>query len=300
MPIWFAINSNHGRSERKPSHRICPTLKPTVHGTSVMNVCLETSHHQLLLLNKKLPRCNPVWHNDAILRPYNHLHSHSPHTTTKGRRILLNEPQPKLHDVDTKRRQAFCAAAERFSARCDQNEQDGLPSVNPTKRNHEDGQSHPSSVGMTSAPTRKKAKDKVPTRTHPSHTKVLLSVDAFHISNTKPRSTDHLVVDTGASHVLLRQQHMDLLTNVQMSGFGQLPFAILRAANCRILNSIGRGMLTIRTITIVAYIFRDEDLVHNLLGIALFADLGCTAVFTAKQFRFYHQKNLIHTEGHKT
>jgi hypothetical protein len=74
-----------------------------------------------------------------------------------------------------------------------------------------------------------------------------------------------------------------------MYGFGQIPFAILRAANGQILNSIGRGMLTIRTITIVAYIFRDKDLVHNLLGIAPFADLGCTAVFTAKQFRLYQQ-----------
>ncbi len=78
-----------------------------------------------------------------------------------------------------------------------------------------------------------------------------------------------------------------------MSGSGQLPFAILRAANKPKLNSSGRGMLTIRTITIVAYIFRDADLVHNVLGIAPFADLGCTAVFTATQFRLYHHKNLI-------
>jgi hypothetical protein len=88
------------------------------------------------------------------------------------------------------------------------------------------------------------------------------------------------MVDTGASRVLLRQQHMGLLTNVQMSEVGQLPFAILRAANGQILSSI----------TIVAYIFRDENLVHNLLGIAPFADVGCTAVFTAKQFRLYHHQ----------
>ncbi len=80
-----------------------------------------------------------------------------------------------------------------------------------------------------------------------------------------------------------------------MSGSSQPPFAILRAANGQNLNSIGRGMLTIRTITIVAYIFHDNDLVHNLLGtsIAPFADLGCTAVFTATQFSLYHHKNLI-------
>jgi hypothetical protein len=59
-----------------------------------------------------------------------------------------------------------------------------------------------------------------------------------------------------------------LLTSIQMSGSGQLPFAILRAANGQNLNSIGRGMFIIRTITIVGHSFRDADLVHNLLGIA--------------------------------
>jgi hypothetical protein len=86
---------------------------------------------------------------------------------------------------------------------------------------------------------------------------------------------------------------MDLLTNVQMSGFEQLPFAILHAANGQILNSIGRGMLVIRTITIVAYIFRDEDLVHNLLGIASFADLGSDA-------RPYSQTNNFASTTRKT
>jgi hypothetical protein len=53
-----------------------------------------------------------------------------------------------------------------------------------------------------------------------------------------------------------------------MLDFGQPPYAILCAANGQNLNAIERGMLTIQTITIVAYIFRDGDLVHTLLGIA--------------------------------
>jgi hypothetical protein len=69
---------------------------------------------------------------------------------------------------------------------------------------------------------------------------------------------------------------------------GDSPFAILKAANGGLLDSIGRGMLTIRTVTVVAYIFKDNDLVHNLLGIAPFADRGCKATFDATQFHLYH------------
>jgi hypothetical protein len=141
------------------------------------------------------------------------------------------------------------------------------------------------SVENFSSTTHKKAKGKPPIRTQPPRTKDTPSATAFHIANTKPRTTNQLVVETGATLVILRRQHIDLLTNVQISGSGQLTFAILRAANGRILNSIGRGMLSIRTNTI--------DLIHNLLGISPFANLGCTAVFTATQFRLYHHKILI-------
>jgi hypothetical protein len=47
-------------------------------------------------------------------------------------------------------------------------------------------------------------------------------------------------------------------------------------------------MFTVGTVTIVAFVFRDGDLIHNLMGIAPFADLGCTATFTAKQFTLTH------------
>jgi hypothetical protein len=73
-----------------------------------------------------------------------------------------------------------------------------------------------------------------------------------------------------------------------MSSPGASPFVILKAANGASLNAIGRGMLTISTVTVVAYIFRDTELVHNLLGIAPFADRGCTATFTAKTFHLHH------------
>jgi hypothetical protein len=124
-------------------------------------------------------------------------------------------------------------------------------------RCHEGDQLRHILVGKSPGTTHKKAKGKLPTRSQPSRTKSTSSATALHIASTKPRTTHHLVVDTGASHVLLRQQNMDLLTSIQMSDSGQPPFAILRAANGQNLNSIGRGMLAIRIITIVAYIFRD-------------------------------------------
>jgi hypothetical protein len=97
-----------------------------------------------------------------------------------------------------------------------------------------------------------------------------------------------IIVDTGASHILFREQDSSLLTNVQMSPPIARPFAILTAANGASLKSIGRGMLNLATITVVAYIFRDSELVHNLLGIAPFADLDCTATFSATQFQLHH------------
>jgi hypothetical protein len=78
------------------------------------------------------------------------------------------------------------------------------------------------------------------------------------------------------------------LSNVQMSSPSDRPFAILKAANGVLLDSIGRGMLTIQTVTVIAYIFKDKDLVHNLLGITPFADRGCKATFDATQFCLYY------------
>ena len=86
----------------------------------------------------------------------------------------------------------------------------------------------------------------------------------------------HLIVDTGASHVLFRQEDASHLSNVQMS---LSPFAVLKAANGALLDSIGRGMFTIGMVTVIPYIFKDGDLVHNLLRIAPFADRGLKATF---------------------
>jgi hypothetical protein len=113
----------------------------------------------------------------------------------------------------------------------------------------------------------------------------------FTLSDQSSPPSKHLIVDTGASHVLFREQDSAALSHIQMSRIGAKSFAILKAANGSLLNSIGQGMLTIQSVTVVAYIFRNSDLVHNLLGVAPFADRGCTATFTATEFSLYHQPN---------
>jgi hypothetical protein len=100
-------------------------------------------------------------------------------------------------------------------------------------------------------------------------------------------------VDTGASHILFQKKHMHLLSKVQFSNPLHKPFATLRAANGQLLKAIGRGILKLPYISVVAYIFNDKDLVHNLLGIAPFADRGCEAVFTATEFNLYHGNELV-------
>jgi hypothetical protein len=119
--------------------------------------------------------------------------------------------------------------------------------------------------------------------------------NALMASTDPPYTTHDLIVDTGASHLLFREQHKDLLLNVQLSSPTQPPFAILRAANGQVLTAIGRGLFCIKHISVVAYIFRDTDLVHDLLGIAPFANLGCKAVFTATNFNLYHGRTLLLT-----
>jgi hypothetical protein len=128
-----------------------------------------------------------------------------------------------------------------------------------------------------------------PTKSKRKHTE---GPDAFAATSIDP-PTHNLIVDTGASHVLFQHKHMDLLRNVVLSRPGMSPFAVLRAANGQILTAIGKGIFQVKHISVIAYIFKNDDLVHNLLGIAPFADCGCKAVFTAQDFSLYHDKALI-------
>jgi hypothetical protein len=121
-------------------------------------------------------------------------------SSASGPQLTSNVLLPNAEDNDTTRRQAFYNAAERFSARCDQNEHKGLPVAKTTKRSHEGEQLPHNPVEKFPGTTHKKAKGKPPTRSQPPRTKATPSATAYHITNIKPRTTDHLVVDTGASY----------------------------------------------------------------------------------------------------
>jgi hypothetical protein len=98
------------------------------------------------------------------------------------------------------------------------------------------------------------------------------------------------LADSGASHVLLQASASHILHNVEYS-HNDPPFAILKAANHGVLTAIGRGVLSISGLDIMAYIFLDRDLTNNLLGLVPFANLGCTGVFKPKTFHIFKDNN---------
>jgi hypothetical protein len=87
------------------------------------------------------------------------------------------------------------------------------------------------------------------------------------------------IPDSGASHILIRESDVHILQNVQYSTPNQAPFAVLKAANNAELTTIGRGTMLLAGLYPTAYIFRQNYLATNLLGLAPFCDLGCQAIF---------------------
>jgi hypothetical protein len=85
--------------------------------------------------------------------------------------LTSNAPSLETEQDNTTRRQAFYNAAERFSARCDQNEHEGLRMAKTIKRSHEDEQLWHSLIDKSPGTTHKNPKCKLPTRSQPSCTK---------------------------------------------------------------------------------------------------------------------------------
>jgi hypothetical protein len=55
------------------------------------------------------------------------------------------------------------------------------------------------------------------------------------MASTEESPLNHLIVDTGASHVLFRERDSSMLCNIQMSELGSPPFALLKAENGALL-----------------------------------------------------------------
>jgi hypothetical protein len=103
------------------------------------------------------------------------------------------------------------------------------------------------------------------------------------------------IADTGASHVLIRDSDSWVLSDVRRRSEHDPPYAAMNAANGGLLSAVGRGQMTIGGLPLVAFIFRDQDLVSNLLGLSPFANHGCESTFKAKSFQIYrpHTRTVI-------
>jgi hypothetical protein len=109
---------------------------------------------------------------------------------------------------------------------------------------------------------------------------------------TQPPQGVTALAESGASHILLQASAAHILRNVEYSHNGP-PFAVLKAANHSVLTAIGRGVLCIFNLDIMAYIFPDRDLTNNLLRLVPFANLGCTGEFKPQSFHIF--KGTEHT-----
>lgn len=101
------------------------------------------------------------------------------------------------------------------------------------------------------------------------------------------------VADSGASHILIREGDAHILTDLQYTPVSCPPLAVLKTANGAPLSAIGRGILAVGQLSMTAYVFRNCDLVNNLLGLAPFADRACTSTFRPFQFQIYPHKGTI-------
>jgi hypothetical protein len=102
-----------------------------------------------------------------------------------------------------------------------------------------------------------------------------------------------MLVDSGASYILVRQEHIHVLKDVVMSAPNNTKsFASLKSAKKGSkLSAIGRGLLQTRSFCLQAFIFSDDELEDTLLGLDPLTEHGCTAIFTHESFHLYHKTN---------
>jgi hypothetical protein len=100
-----------------------------------------------------------------------------------------------------------------------------------------------------------------------------------------------VLADSGTSHILLQASAAHVLQQVEYSRENGPPLAELKAANHGVLTAIGRGVLSVSGMAVMAYTFADIDLANNFLGLVPFANLGCTKVFTPRSFQIYKESD---------
>ncbi len=116
---------------------------------------------------------------------------------------------------------------------------------------------------------------------HPDHT----GSSALHIGHNPNRTSATMLVDSGVSHIVLK--------DVVMSAPNTKSFASLKSAKKGSeLSAIGRGLLQIGPFCLQAFIFSDDELEDTLLGLDPLTEHGCTAtIFTHESFHLYYKTN---------
>jgi hypothetical protein len=119
-------------------------------------------------------------------------------------------------------------------------------------------------------------------------TQLTTELMAMHIGQNAHKSAT-MLVDSGASHILGRQEHAHVLTNVTMSGPNGHAFASLKSAKKGSEPSaIGKGILQIGPFFLPAFIFSNDELEDTLLGLDPLTEAGCTAIFNKESFQLFY------------
>ncbi len=100
-----------------------------------------------------------------------------------------------------------------------------------------------------------------------------------------------MLVDSGASHVLMRLEHPHVLTNVTMSGPNGHAFASLKSAKKGSeLSAIGKGIFQIGPFFFPAFtIFSNDELEDTLLGLHPLTEAGCTAILNKESLQLFYE-----------
>jgi hypothetical protein len=122
-------------------------------------------------------------------------------------------------------------------------------------------------------------------------TQLTADLVALHIGQS-PTNSAIMLVDSGASHILVRLEHAHDLHDVIMSGPNTKAFANLKPAkNGSELSAIGRGCLHIGQFRLPAFMFSNDSLEDTLLGLDPLTAQSCTAIFTHESFHLYYKTN---------
>ena len=123
------------------------------------------------------------------------------------------------------------------------------------------------------------------------HALMMRSLDneSKQISHDTNKVSTTMMIDSGASHILVRQEHANILNNITMFGPNAEPGMHLQTAKKgSTLHAIGQGLLYIGNFHLRAYIFKNDELNTSLLGLNPLTAQGCSATFTHDSFNLHH------------